>query len=143
MIATIQFFGDVNYMAVLVATLAYFALGALWYSVLFQKTWSKGIEEMGIKMSMPGKGAMGVMMLKSFLWNLLCVLSMAFLIHAVYAYTALSALKLGIVGGAGLSLASLGMTANWTGTKTSVLIIDAGYQICGIAIASMIIGSWH
>ena len=143
MIVTIQFFSEVNYLAVIVATLVYFALGAVWYSALFGKIWAKGKEEMGIKITRPDKGMMVTMMLKSFAWNLLCVFSMAYLIHAFNAYNTTTALKLGLAGGAGLSLASLGMTANWGGTKTIVLVIDAGYQIIGIAIASMILGCWH
>ena len=143
MIATIQFLSDVNYLAVFVAALAYFVLGALWYSVLFGKTWGKGIEEMGIKMNRPDKGQMGVMMLKSFLWNLLAAFAMAYFIHLGYAYSALYGLKLGIVGGCGLSLASLGMTANWQNTKTSVLVIDAGYQVLGMIVVSVIISVWQ
>ncbi len=33
------FFADINWLAVLVAAIAYFGLGAIWYSFLFQKKW--------------------------------------------------------------------------------------------------------
>jgi hypothetical protein len=143
MIATIKFFSEVHYLAVFVAALAYFILGALWYSVLFGKFWAKGIEEMGIKMSKPDQGKMGMMMLKSFTANLLCSFAMAYFIHIAGAYSLESGVKLGIVGGCGLTLSSQLMVANWQGTKPGVMIVDAGYQILGVLLVSVIIAVWH
>ncbi|MCX6292014.1 MAG: DUF1761 domain-containing protein [Bacteroidetes bacterium] len=106
MIASINFFSEVNYLAVFVAALAYFVLGALWYSVLFGKIWAGGIEEMGIKMPKPDKGQMGMMMLKSFSANLLCAFAMAFIIRVDSSYNMTTAIKLGIACGAGLTLST-------------------------------------
>jgi len=143
MFLSIPFFNEVNYAAVFVAALAYFILGALWYSVLFQKIWSKGITEMGIKMAMPDKGKMGMMMLKSFLANLLCAFALAFIIRLDAAYRLETGIKLGIVCGAGITLASQMMGANWIGTKRSVLMVDAAYQILGVILCCVIISVWH
>ena len=41
-----------SYLAVLVGGIAFFGLGALWYSVLFQKPWAAG---MGIDLTAPAK----------------------------------------------------------------------------------------
>lgn len=43
---------ELSYLAVLVGGIAFFGLGALWYSVLFQKPWAAG---MGIDLAAPGK----------------------------------------------------------------------------------------
>lgn len=43
---------ELSYLAVLVGGIAFFGLGALWYSVLFQKPWAAG---MGIDLSAPAK----------------------------------------------------------------------------------------
>ena len=142
MITSIVFFSAVNYLAVFVAALAYFILGALWYSTLFGKIWAKGIEEMGIKITRPDKGQMGIMMAKSFVANLLCAFSLAFLIKAIGGGNAMFGIKLGIVCGCGLTLASQMMVANWQNTKTIVMLIDAGYQILGITISCVIISLW-
>ncbi len=142
MIATISFFSQVNYLAVFVAALAYFILGALWYSALFRKIWAKGIEEMGIKIFKPDNSQMIGMMVKSFAANLLCAFSIAFLIKAIGGGDALFGIKLGIVCGGGLTLASLLMVANWQNTKTSVLFVDAGYQVVGITLVSVILALW-
>lgn len=143
MLATIQFFSEVNYAAVLVAALAYFILGALWYSVLFGKIWAKGIEEMGIKMVPPDKTKMMTMMLKSFTANLLCAFAMAYFIRLGNAWNMITGLKFGIVGGFGITVASQLMVANWQGTRNSVLVIDAGYQVVGVILTSVIIAIWH
>ncbi len=42
-----EIFKQINWIAVLVGTVGYFMLGAVWYSFLFQKQW---IEYTGIKM---------------------------------------------------------------------------------------------
>jgi hypothetical protein len=144
MIASIEFFSTVNYLAVFVAALAYFVLGALWYSVLFGKIWAKGREEMGVKMSKPDSSQMIMMMLKSYAANLLCAFAMAFFLKAAdNGHNMIVGLKLGIVGGCGLSLSSLLMMANWQNTKRSILIIDAGYQVIGVLITSVIIAVWQ
>lgn len=41
-----------SYLAVLIGGIAFFGLGALWYSVLFQKPWAAG---MGIDLTAPAK----------------------------------------------------------------------------------------
>jgi len=143
MLLTIKFLSEANYLAIFVAALAYNALGAIWYSLLFGKVWSKGIEEMGIKMSLPDKSKMAVIHVKSFLANLLTVLAMAYFIHIDQGYNVMTALKLGIAAGCGLTLGSIFMVANWQGTKPVVVMIDAGYQAIGITLASVIIAVWH
>ncbi len=143
MIASIQFLSEVNYLAVFVAALAYFILGALWYSVLFGKIWSKAVAETGRIISKPDSAKMMTMMVKSFLANLLCAFTVAYIVRLGWGYSVSTGIKLGLVCGCGFALSSLLMVANWQGTKTVVIIIDAGYQIFGILICSMIISCWH
>ncbi len=143
MLVILSPFNDINFLAVFVAGLAYFALGALWYSVLFGKIWGKGIEEMGIKMSKPDNAGMMTMMLKSFAANLLCAFAVAWLVRFGLTYNLVGGIKLGIVCGCGLTLASIAMVGNWQNTKTSVLVIDAGYQIIGVTMVSGILAAWH
>lgn len=144
MIATIQSLNETNYLAVFTAALAYFVLGALWYSVFFGKIWMSGLEEMGIKMTKPDKSKMVMMMIKSFAANLLCAFAMNYFIHLLgNGSDMMIGLKLGIVAGCGLTLGSQIMVANWQGTKTKVLLVDAGYQIIGIMLVSVIISVWR
>jgi len=144
MLATIHFLSDVNILAVLVAGLAYFALGALWYSVLFGKMWKAGIEETGIKMNQPGQsGMMMSMMVKSFIANVLTAFGVAYVIHLNQNYNVETGIKVGLMLGVCIAFASELMVANWQGTKTKVLVIDAGYQILGILLTAVILSCWH
>ena len=60
-----ELLSNLNWLHVLVATAAYFMLGAVWYSFLFQKKW---IEYQGIDMTNPdGKKGVGAIMALSFL----------------------------------------------------------------------------
>ena len=67
-----------NWLHVFVATLAYFALGAIWYSFLFQKQW---IRYQNIDTSNPDakKGA-GMIMLVGFIWTFIMVTGIAVLV---------------------------------------------------------------
>ena len=48
-----NYLSQVNLWAILVATLAYFLLGSLWFSVLFGAVWSKEVEKLGILIKDP------------------------------------------------------------------------------------------
>ena len=66
-----EFLSNLNWLHILVATIAYFMLGAIWYSFLFSKKW---IEYQGIDMNNPDakKGA-GALMALSFVGFLIIV----------------------------------------------------------------------
>jgi len=43
-------YGDMNWLAIVCAGLAYWLLGAVWYSALFSKTWRSAVEQHGVKL---------------------------------------------------------------------------------------------
>ena len=47
-------YGKMNWLAVLCAGLAYWLLGAIWYSAIFSKAWRSAIERHGVKLGSPG-----------------------------------------------------------------------------------------
>jgi hypothetical protein len=51
--------GSMNWLAIVVATIAFFAIGALWYGVLFGKAWQA---ETGVTDRPPGSGVAKVML---------------------------------------------------------------------------------
>jgi hypothetical protein len=60
-----QFLHQVNLWAVLVATLVYFILGSLWFSVLFGGVWSREVEKLGILIKI-AKGTIATKMFQTF-----------------------------------------------------------------------------
>ncbi|MES1225993.1 MAG: DUF1761 domain-containing protein, partial [Bacteroidota bacterium] len=70
-----EIFSHLNWLAILVAAVAYFALGAIWYSFLFRDPW---IKLTAVKMDDPNakKGVAGIMV-TSFLLIIICTIGIA------------------------------------------------------------------
>ncbi|MDP4198685.1 MAG: DUF1761 domain-containing protein [Bacteroidota bacterium] len=131
---------NINWLAVLVASLVFFFFGSLWYQVLFRKLWAR---ESGIKMDNPPSGsAMMKMMLKSFLGNLLTVIAVALLISYAHGGGCVRSMKIGAVAGFGIAGGSLWINYNWHGKSATLWAIDIGYMTIGCVLAAAIVGTW-
>ena len=93
-----EIFSHINWWAILVAALAYFMLGALWYSkVLFGNTW---IKSTGIDMSNPNaKKGVGGIMAFTFILEFLVTVGLAILIYRLGLSGLMSGVKLGLFTG--------------------------------------------
>jgi hypothetical protein len=136
-----SFFSHLNWLAVAAATLGYFALGALWYSVLFGKLWIKAT---GVKMDNPEarKGA-GAIFLVTLILEFVAVVGIAILVYRLGLTAAISGIKLGLV--TGICFAGIGISVSYLyQMKPKVLsVIDSGYHIGGHIIAAVILCLWH
>lgn len=135
-------FSSINIWSVLVAALASFAIGSLWYSpLMFGKTWQNevGLSDEDIKDS-----NMLVVFGSSFVLMLIMVLGLAF------TYTAHGAEDLNWRGGLlhalffGIVFIATSMGVNYLYQRKSIKLwlIDAGYQVFYLSIAGAIIGAW-
>jgi hypothetical protein len=137
-------FDYLNWPAIAVAALAYFMLGALWYSkLLFVKPW---IAALKIDVNNPdAKKGMGVMFGGSFL--LLFIQSMAIAIIAerigIRGDGWMSGLKLGALTGCCFCAATIGVNYLYEKKPISLFLINAGYAIVGNIIAGIIICCWE
>ncbi|MBK9532514.1 MAG: DUF1761 domain-containing protein [Ferruginibacter sp.] len=136
-------FDYLNWMAIAVAALAYFALGALWYSkVLFAKRW---IADLKIDVNSPdAKKGMGIMFGGSLLLMFVQSLAIAIIANRLELIGAgwMSGLKLGALTGACFCAASVGVNYLYEKKPFSLFLINAGYAIVGNIIAAIIICSW-
>ncbi|MBK7121317.1 MAG: DUF1761 domain-containing protein [Chitinophagaceae bacterium] len=136
-------FDYLNWMAIAVAALAYFALGALWYSkVLFAKRW---IADLKIDVNSPdAKKGMGIMFGGSLLMMFVQSLAIAIIANRLELIGAgwMSGLKLGALTGACFCAASVGVNYLYEKKPFSLFLINAGYAIVGNIIAAIIICSW-
>ncbi|HTM92554.1 MAG TPA: DUF1761 domain-containing protein [Flavisolibacter sp.] len=133
-------FTDLNWLHILVATIAYFALGAIWYSFLFQKQW---IRYQKINTSNPDarKGA-GMIMLIGFIWTFIMVTGIAVLASRIPLYGGtLSGLKLGLTTGV-LSALAISMTYLYLKRPAGLHLIDGLYHVLGQIIAAIILVVW-
>ncbi len=135
-------FSNINWLAVLVAAIAYFALGALWYSPLFGKKW---IEYQKIDMNAPDiKKGVGAMMLGSFILMLLSTIGLAFLVERIPLNGGIfSGLKLGLVTGLLFSASAISITYLYIKKPIGLHFIDGLYHVVGQIIAAIILCVWR
>ena len=131
--------GEINMLAVFLAALAFFAIGAIWYGVLFAKPWQRmtGITEEYIK-SDPApddtrtRNPVWLIMALCFAFELLIALTLA---HQ-YAMTGPSdraKMMIAIGYGAMLMAPALGINYLYQMRPGKLFAIDAGYFIVGMA----------
>lgn len=139
----LQNFDYLNGPAILVAALAYFALGSLWYSkVLFVKRW---IADLKIDVNDPNaKKGMGMMFGGSLFLMLVQCLAIAIIAERLHIRGAgwMSGLKLGALTGCCFCAATIGVNYLYEKKPLSLFLINGGYAIVGNIIAAIIICCW-
>lgn len=130
-----------NYVEILVASLAVFALGAIWYGPVFGKTWMKleGLNMDSMK-SMPLSPKQA--MILGFINTIVMVCVLNWLIGAL-AITSMAAAVTPIF------LVWLGFLATtsagdflWKGKPIKLFLFNASYQLISTAIAAAILIAW-
>ena len=133
----------INYLAVVVATVAAFALGGIWYSpLLFAKLWVKShsyTEEQVAAMQKSAGKAYGV----SLVCQWLIALAIAVLVGYLHLEHLGQGLKLSLLIWVGFAF-PLGLMANMFSEKRiTVFCIDTGYQLLYLLIMGAIITAWQ
>jgi hypothetical protein len=130
----------INVWAVLLATLAFWALGALWYSpVLFSKRWQK---EVGLTAEDIRKTNMAVVFGTSFVLMLFMVWALNFVInsHKPEDVSLLRGLHYGAFTGLFFCMLTMGINYLYQRRSLILWLIDGFYMILGLGIAGMILG---
>jgi hypothetical protein len=135
--------GQLNWLAVVVGALVYFALGALWYSpMLFSRAWQRSIGWDETR-TPPQQNAM------TYLVPLVAYLVMAIAVGLLAAATGTDELGegivLGLVLGIGLSLAHTFVDASFDPNKPEPwtwFAINGTYHALGLVIVAVIIAIW-
>jgi hypothetical protein len=126
----------------LVGAIGYFALGALWYSFLFQKQW---IKYTGVTMSNDpnAKKGIGAIMFGSFIMMFICSVAIAILVSRIGLHSWLSGLKLGLLTGLCFAFTSMAINMLYEMKPVGLYFINGCYQLLGNIIAAVIICSWR
>ena len=121
--------------AVVLAALAFFALGGLWYTVLFGKPWRK---EMGITDEQAQGGSP---MMMQFVWSILISLVIAFTLSELIGGGGINyGFKVGAGTGVGIGAAILAQNYVYESRTLRFFAINAAYVVVGLAIMGAIIG---
>lgn len=133
---------QINWLAVLVAAVAYFFLGAIWYSkALFAPRWAKLV---GIDMNNPDKGkSLGKMMIGSFLLIVVTVIALALLVNRMDLMAWMAGLRLGLLTGIGFATTAVAISFIYESRPTGLYFIDCGYHLAGHIAAAIILVMWR
>ena len=128
-----------NYVAVVVAAIAYWLLGALWFAVLFGKQWMvlEGITDQQVKNANP------VMpYVSSFLLNLLIAYSIAQVCAWRNANTAGRGASVGVLLWIGIVGPITFTTYMYEMRPKTLFAINEFYPLAGMVLMGAILGAW-
>jgi len=131
--------GDLNWLAVILATLAYYLLGALWYTPLFGHSWDTSIGFERPK----GYRFPPIYYVAPLISSFVATVATAVLVYALDIQLLVDAIVLALIVGIGYA-ASLSFTNAVTPNTPRPLMLGAvtgTYHLVGIIIASAIIVS--
>jgi hypothetical protein len=134
---------DVNWLAIIVAAVAAFAIGALWYSpVLFARQWMAAHGHTPEKLASMQQG-MGKTYAFSFVTYVIMAMVLALLMGLTGAHTMIQGIVLAILAWLGFGF-TIGLNANLYSDKPpAAFMIDAGYQVVHVIVMGAILGAWQ
>ena len=138
-----DFLSHMNWLAILVATIAYFMLGALWYSkALFGTKWARLLK---IDTSNPDlRKGMGGMMISTFVLILIVCFGLETLIVKVNFAQELSyGIKMGLLTGLAFATTAVSINYVYERKPTNLYLITNGYHVVGHVIAATILVLWR
>ena len=130
---------EVNWLAVIAATLSMFVLGALWYSpLLFVKPWVKAA---GLEVDFAKRGNFPLILGISFVLTFIMAANLALFLGPKPALG--FALGAAIAAGLGWATLSLAVISLFERRPPAYILINGGYLTVGFALMGLILGLWH
>ena len=128
---------SINWLAVIVAAVATFALGALWYGPLLGRPW---MEASGMTEEKIGSASMVRTYGTAFVLQLLTAFGLALFIgsDATLAFGVFA----GFMAGALFVATAVGVVSLFEQRPFALWSIDAGYQILAFTLMGAILGAW-
>lgn len=137
-----HYFSNAPWLHIAVAGIAYFALGAIWYTpAVFGKYWAV---QHNIQMTEETKKRMPMLMVSTFLLTITLALAMGLLLHLMQAPgTCMSGIKAGLFVGGAFCALPVGINYLYTAKPIKLWFIDAGYHVAGLTLTGIILSVWH
>lgn len=140
---SVELLGELNWLAVAVAALAYFALGGLWFIPrVFGDVWMDAIGWEPADDDQPSPA----LYLGPLVTCLIATIALAVLARAAGADGVVDGVVLGAVAGVGIAGTALFVTGYFDPKKRRPMtwfVVTGGYHIVGLVIASVIVSVWR
>ncbi|MQB02439.1 MAG: DUF1761 family protein [Actinobacteria bacterium] len=137
---TFDTLGEISWLGVVVATIVYMVLGALWYGPLFGKTWMRAMGWEGIQA--PGPGPIYAFPAIAYL---IASMATAMLAEATASDTVGEGLVLGLVVGIGyaqyMNLFSVVFDPTEPPSPATVAVVTGLYNLISLVIAAVLVST--
>jgi hypothetical protein len=133
-------FSDLNWLAVIVAGLAYFVLGALWYSNLLMGRQYRAA--LGIDSDYSGQPDPALLGTNLVGW-LVAAVALGLITVQIDANSLADGLVLGLVVGVGLIGTHAMVTSAYEGRGYALLKVTGPYMVIGYAVMGVILAVWR
>ena len=128
----------INIFAIIICTIFYWVLGALWFSpFLFGKIWSKALGKNPDDLGPNLKQVLG-----SFIVNLVATVMIAILLELIGSYNVLTGLLVGLLIGVGFVFTVDFYDVIFEQKSIIAYLIDSGYHAISFIIIGIILGLW-
>ena len=128
---------SINYLAILVAAIAAFAVGALWYGALFSSAWIKAVGKPREQLGQPAPA-----MIVSFVGYFLLAFMTAVVQFWVGVVSPGQGIAVAIMLWLGFSITSFAPGIMYTGASRKLLWIDGGHLLAAFIVVGAIIAVW-
>jgi hypothetical protein len=128
----------VSYLWIVIAAVVMWLLGALWYGVIFKKSWHKLVFAEGEK----PKNAVFAMA-ASLVACLLLAFVLAHIIEMAGTKVFTGGFKMGVICWLGFMAPPLFAQHVWEGRRANLFAINAGYWLLAMAIGGAILAAFH
>lgn len=133
-------FSNINWLAVLVGGLAYFVLGAIWYSFIFRNAWIKAA---GVNVNDPGmKTGVAQIFIFSFVLMFVASLGIALILDRIQPQNWMTGLKVGLVAGICFSVTGVSISYLYEKRPLALHLINGAYNTVGCVLAGIILAVW-
>lgn len=129
---------EINYLAVVLATVVAFFIRFLWYTVIFAKSWRQEIG-LGGDAKNSDTPNLGKLLAASFVLELIMAFNLAAFIGSEATW--LFGLSAGLAAGLGWVALAFGVNYMFEGKSFKLWLINAGYNAIAFAVMGAIIGA--
>ena len=138
-------FTGVNYVAIIIATLAAFGLGAIWYTVL-SKPWMHALGKTEAECREQQKQKQGAAKALPFILCIVALFVMALMLAGLMGHLGDVTVRGGVVSGffiwLGFVITTMGVNHAFSGAKPMLTLIDGAHWLAVLLIQGAVIGAF-